>query len=401
MENKRFYSRKNYENDDEYFRKLNNIDKSKNWLFQNYIGGYYTSKNNRNNLFLSTPNNYDNPTNNEYNRRGSGLFFELNRKEKEIQKRKEKEQYRKDLLKQIEENEKRKQKLKIELYEENKVNDFKNNEYLLYKKEQEEEYEKLKKLNKNRKLKNEFIITNQKELTLNYNKNEDENKGKEEKINNNAHQEEIKNEKIKERIKEEMFNNYNSIISSNYPNIFGEKEELINYIDKEFQDFENIFDNNNDIENNKYENLFYNEDLGIINNNEFKNENKRYYINNNNLQNNIDKSYNSIFEKIEYVNDLTKSFKMKMKPSKYFNHKRDILLDSFSNMILQADNKSDKKDNYIKNKIKSLTNGIKEEEKISNNIEKKDAEKDLNEKSSNKNSTENIEIKKEEKEKDS
>ena len=197
-----------------------------------------------------------------------------------------------------------------------------------------------------------------------------------------------------------MFNNYNSIISSNYPNIFGEKEELINYIDKEFQDFENIFDNNNnDIENNKYENLFYNEDLGIINNNGHKNENKRYYINNNNLQNNIDKSYNSIFEKIEYVNDLTKSFKMKMKPSKYFNHKRDILLDSFSNMILQADNKSDKKDNYIKNKIKSLTNGIKEEEKISNNIEKKDAEKELNEKRSNKNSTENIEIKKEEKEK--
>ena len=348
MENKRFYSRKNYENDDEYFRKLNNIDKSKNWLFQNYIGGYYTSKNNRNNLFLSTPNNYDNPTNNEYNRRNSGLCFELNRKEKEIQKRKEKEQYRKDLLKQIEENEKRKQKLKRELFEENKVNDFKNNEYLLYKKEQEEEYEKLKKLNKNRKLKNEFIITNQKELTLNYSKNEDENKDKEEKVNNNVHQEEIKNEKIKERIKEEMFNNYNSIISSNYPNIFGEKEELINYIDKEFQDFENIFDNNNDIENNKYENLFYNEDLGIINNNGHKNENKRYYINNNNLQNNIDKSYNSIFEKIEYVNDLTKSFKMKMKPSKYFNHKRDILLDSFSNMILQADNKSDKKDNYIK-----------------------------------------------------
>ncbi len=58
MENKRFYSRKNYENNYEYFGKLNNIDKSKNWLYQNYIGGYYTSKNNRNNLFLSTPNKY-------------------------------------------------------------------------------------------------------------------------------------------------------------------------------------------------------------------------------------------------------------------------------------------------------------------------------------------------------
>ena len=88
-----------------------------------------------------------------------------------------------------------------------------------------------------------------------------------------------------------------------------------------------------------------------------------------------------------------------MKPSRYFNHKVDILLDSYSNMILQTD---DKKDNYIKSKIKSLTNGIKEEEKkISNIIEKEDMKNNLNQKDSNKYPIEKNKIRKEEIEKDS
>ena len=171
MEKEKFYVREKYENN---FRKFNKMNRA--WLFQNYIGGYYPLENNKRNSNYIKPtnnNNYLNDIiimnnnegiNNAYKEKNLGVFFEFNRKEKEIRKIKEKEQYRKDLLKQIKENERKKQNLKREIYEENKINELKNNEYLIYKKEQEEEFEKIKKLNKNRKLKNEFNLGNKRKF---------------------------------------------------------------------------------------------------------------------------------------------------------------------------------------------------------------------------------------------
>ena len=76
---------------------------------------------------------------------------------------------------------------------------------------------------------------------------------------------------------------------------------------------------------------------------------------------------------------------MKITPKNYFNHKIDILLDSYSNMILYNDTK---KDNYIKDKINKLNVDIKNEEakEIINN--EKDMNDKLNEKGNNQTSLE-------------
>ena len=196
--------------------------------------------------------------------------------------------------------------------------------------------------------------------------------------------EEINKERRKERKKEEITENYNRIIRSNNYNMFEEKEELKNYLDKEYQDFLFFLDDNINDEKGKEiteKNIVINNDLKISNNIiKYKNENQRYNIYNKNIQKNIDKKYKYVFEQISYINDYTKSYKMKMGPKNYFNHKIDILLDSYSNMILYNDTK---KDNYIKDKINKLNVDIKNEEarEIINN--EKDMNDKLNEKGNN------------------
>ena len=309
-------------------------------------------------------------------------FYDLNRKEKEIQKINEKGKYRRDLLNQIEENEKRRRNKKKEIDEENKINEIKYKEYLLYKQKQDEEFENIKKLNKNKKLKSQFNIENQNNNVL-LNKIED-NKIEKEEIKKMDKSEEINKERRKERKKEEITENYNRIIRSNNYNMFEEKEELKNYLDKEYQDFLFFLDDNINDEKGKEiteKNIVINNDLKISNNIiKYKNENQRYNIYNKNIQKNIDKKYKYVFEQISYINDYTKSYKMKITPKNYFNHKIDILLDSYSNMILYNDTK---KDNYIKDKINKLNVDIKNEEakEIINN--EKDMNDKLNEKGNN------------------
>ena len=409
------YERLNYKDNKEY---LNNIDEHKNWIFNNYINNksgefykpkYYegtisplsqnyklskgfnniNSKEFQNNNYLNSMIKINNNINmnhidmNNINKKiNIESFYDFNRKEKEIQKINEKGKYRRDLLNQIEENEKRRRNKKKEIDEENKINEIKYKEYLLYKQKQDEEFENIKKLNKNKKLKSQFNIENQNNNVL-LNKIED-NKIKKEEIKKMDKSEEINKERRKERKKEEITENYNRIIRSNNYNMFEEKEELKNYLDKEYQDFLFFLDDNINDEKGKEiteKNIVINNDLKISNNIiKYKNENQRYNIYNKNIQKNIDKKYKYVFEQISYINDYTKSYKMKITPKNYFNHKIDILLDSYSNMILYNDTK---KDNYIKDKINKLNVDIKNEEakEIINN--EKDMNDKLNEKGNN------------------
>jgi len=372
-------------NNNDNLKKINEINDSKKWIFENYIRDYFPSKINKsldhfqNNKYAKMNiNSHINPNIendiNKYKNVNMVTFFNLNRIEKEIQKNKEKEKYRRDLLRQIEENERRKKEKEREIEEENKINEMKNREYLIYKQRQEEEYERIKKIYQNKKIKSQFNIENQN--IFSNNKKLDDSEKKEEKINDTKNKEEIEKEKRRERKKEEITNNYNTIIRSNYFNMFEEKEELKNYIDKEYQDFLFILDDINTNNDKINENILLNNNLRMTNDiNNFKKENKRYNIHNNNIKKNVDKKYNYIFDKISYANELTKSYKIKMEPSKYFNHEIDILLDSYSHMII---NKDKSKNNYLKDKINRLSDDIKKEESIEQKIEVEQKDKNDN-----------------------
>ena len=168
-------------NNNDNLKKINEMDNSKKWIFENYIGDYLPSKiNNYNKSLEHLPNNkyakmnIDSNINpniendiNKYKNVNMVSFFNLNRIEKEIQKNKEKEKYRRDLLRQIEENERRKKEKEREIEEENKINEMKNREYLIYKQRQEEEYERIKKIYQNKKIKSQLRIENKNIFTNN------------------------------------------------------------------------------------------------------------------------------------------------------------------------------------------------------------------------------------------
>ena len=138
MEKERPYERitnRNINGNAQYLKKLEKINETKNWVFGNY--------NNPNNNTI----NMNNPSFIRYNQNqisekevssNNYLSSILNLRDKEIQREKEKEKYRKDLLKQIEENERRRKNKKREIDQENKINEIKYREYLLYKQKQEE-----------------------------------------------------------------------------------------------------------------------------------------------------------------------------------------------------------------------------------------------------------------------
>lgn len=373
MENEFPYQRMNYSNINENLR--NKKDITKQWIFSNYIGDESNNLNKyyMGNSLMPLPNEFNYNHNDDSIRsisrnninNNDELSIDFKMKDKEIQMNKVKEQYRKDLLRQIEENEKRRKAKIREIDEENRINDIKNKEYLIYKQKQEEEYERLKRLKENKKMKSQFIIENQKYDISYYNTKRDniENIRNINKSKNIITEEEEKKDILKEREKEKIINNYNKIIRSNYTNMFEEKQELLNYMNLEFSDFYNTLDNviENDKKKEIYKDTNINKNLIIPDGYyKFKKDKGRYNLYSNTIHKNVDKKYGYIFEQISDVNDLTKSYQLKIKPSIYFNHDIDILLDSYSNMLLLNNNRNS--NNYINEKINKLTRNIKSHE---------------------------------------
>ena len=110
--------------------------------------------NSQNNVFLNKSQNniennkynYNNSVNNGYS---SLSFMDLDVNKRDILKKAENERYRNYLLNQIEENNQRKINKKKELEEENRLEEIRSKEYFEFKEKQEQEYEKIKKMNKN------------------------------------------------------------------------------------------------------------------------------------------------------------------------------------------------------------------------------------------------------------
>ena len=339
MEKESVYDKVNYKNN-------NRIKSPNNLIFENYISNNRNSSQFKNRMYINQ-NIINNNLKDE-----KGLLFNLNRKEDDYQRKKEKEEYRKDLLKQIEDNERRKKERKRQLEEENKLNEIKNMKYLMYKQKQEEEFEKIKKMNNNKRMKSQFNDINQENSNYNYNK-------KRENIKVKEVEKDIKTKKREEREREEITNNYNRIVRMNYYNMFEEKEELKDYINKEFNDYLYILDDETEYEKNrKIKNI--NEELPMNYNNRYQNENNRYNIHRDIIHKYVDKENKMNYDKISDVNEIIKSYKVEIRPSIYFNHEIDTLLNSYSNLIMY---KNDKEINYINKKINKLSNDIKKNEK--------------------------------------
>ena len=350
MEKESVYDKVNYKNN-------NRIKSPNNLIFENYISNnknssidlsnkYYNSSQFKNRMYINQ-NIINNNLKDE-----KGLLFNLNRKEDDYQRKKEKEEYRKDLLKQIEDNERRKKERKRQLEEENKLNEIKNMKYLMYKQKQEEEFEKIRKMNNNKRMKSQFNDINQENSNYNYNK-------KRENIKVKEVEKDIKTKKREEREREEITNNYNRIVRMNYYNMFEEKEELKDYINKEFNDYLYILDDETEYEKNrKIKNI--NEELPMNYNNRYQNENNRYNVHRDIIHKYVDKENKMNYDKISDVNEIIKSYKVEIRPSIYFNHEIDTLLNSYSNLIMY---KNDKEINYINKKINKLSNDIKKNEK--------------------------------------
>ena len=339
MEKESVYDKVNYKNN-------NRIKSPNNLIFENYISNNRNSSQFKNRMYINQ-NIINNNLKDE-----KGLLFNLNRKEDDYQRKKEKEEYRKDLLKQIEDNERRKKERKRQLEEENKLNEIKNMKYLMYKQKQEEEFEKIRKMNNNKRMKSQFNDINQENSIYNNNKKRENIKAKEV-------EKDIKTKKREEREREEITNNYNRIVRMNYYNMFEEKEELKDYINKEFNDYLYILDDETEYEKNrKIKNI--NEELPMNYNNRYQNENNRYNIHRDIIHKYVDKENKMNYDKISDVNEIIKSYKVEIRPSIYFNHEIDTLLNSYSNLIMY---KNDKEINYINKKINKLSNDIKKNEK--------------------------------------
>ena len=292
---------------------------------------------NPNNYSLNNLNiiNGNNNINNAFN-----SFMDLDPYKKDIQKMQQKENYRKELLKQIEENELRKNIKKREMDELNRIEEIKNQEYFLLKEKQEEEYERIKKLNKNRKLKSQFSL----ETNLLNISNDKLNNSNNQFINNSS----LDNEEQKEKDEgiQKISNNYQKIVSGKPKNLFEEKEELKNYIDNEYQDlFQTVkldidnqkYSNQNNLLLNSYElpqkyfsnsvklnpsknynlgNNNYGGDLKLSNyerNLLRKNKMKKYHISNDIISKRVNNEYNFIFNEISNLNNLSKNYKMEIK----------------------------------------------------------------------------------------
>ena len=341
MEKESVYDKVNYKNN-------NRIKSPNNLIFENYISNNRNSSQFKNRMYINQ-NIINNHLKDE-----KGLLFNLNRKEDDYQRKKEKEEYRKDLLKQIEDNERRKKERKRQLEEENKLNEIKNMKYLMYKQKQEEEFEKIKKMNNNKRMKSQFNDINQENSIYNNNNNK-----KRENIKVKEVEKDIKTKKREEREREEITNNYNRIVRMNYYNMFEEKEELKDYINKEFNDYLYILDDETEYEKNrKIKNI--NEEFPMNYNNRYKNENNRYNIHRDIIHKYVDEENKMNYDKISDVNEIIKSYKVEIRPSIYFNHEIDTLLNSYSNLIMY---KNDKEINYINKKINKLSNDIKKNEK--------------------------------------
>jgi len=312
-----------------------------------YPNIYLNNIKSNNNMLLLNNNNKEN----QFQNNSFQSLIDLDPNKRDMIKKVENEKYRKDLLKQIEENNQRKNIKKKEIEEQNRIDEIKNQEYFILKEKQEEEFERIKKLNKNRKLKSQFT-SERNILNSSY-----DNKSNNQSIDNSdiINQEKIENDAKIQKIEK----NYQKIVNGNNVNMFEEKEELKNFIDKEYEDlFKSIeieIDNQKNYNGNNllksvelpirnYDNLriinphsrnnhiIYGNDLklsNIMNNDRnifIKNKNKKikYYLSNNIIQRNVENEYNNIFKKISNIDDLTKSYKIEINPKIYYNNENEL-----------------------------------------------------------------------------
>ena len=320
------------------FRYNNNNNNSVPYYMINPLDNFSNNQNN-NNLLLSDNSSRNNAgynyTNNSYN-----SFIDLDSNRRDIRKKYENEKYRRDLLNQIEDNRQRINKKKKEIEEQNRIDEIKNQEYYIFKEKQAEEYEKIRKLYKNKKMK-----------SLNFDGNVLNISSESKNLNIDQSNESVNNQEKKEQNEKilKISKNYEKIFSGKSGNMFEEKEELQNNIDKEYEDliksieididnqknfngntllksvalprreFSDILNLNNNFYN-SYKNIgnelqLSNYERNMIN----RNKKKKYYIANDIMQKKIEYDYRSILKKVSNVENLTKSYKMEINPKIYFN----------------------------------------------------------------------------------
>ena len=287
----------------------------------NYLNNRFGNNNINDNLH---PNNLQKYQNNSVN-----SFFDLNTSVKDIQKKIEKEKYINDLKKQMEEDRQRAIITKKKIEEQNRIDEKKNEEYYLQKERQEEEYERLRKLKKNRKLKSQFGIDGN-ILTIS---NDNKYKSNSQSIDNlelNNQEQNKTNEQI------QKINNYQSQNNINgYPrNTFEEKEELKNYVDQQYRDLfksvEMLIDNqklygaNNlskTLEQQRYLNNFNNlfKFPKFERKFNYKDKMKKYYISNDVVSKKVENDYDYIFKNLSDLDYLTKNYKRKMSPKVFYS----------------------------------------------------------------------------------
>ena len=354
----------------------------------NYINNRFIKNNINDNLYSNNLQRYQNNSVNS--------FFDLNTSQKDIQKKIEKEKYRNDLKKQMEEDRQRAINKKKEIDEQNRIDEIKNEEYYLQKEKQEEEYEQLRKLKKNRKLKSQFSIDGNILTISNDNKY---------KINSQSIDNLTLNTQEKNKTNEQAQKISNHQSQSNiggYPrNTFEEKEELKNYVDQQYRDLfksmEVLIDNQmlygaNNLSKtfeqqkylnnyNSFNNLFKFPKFERKNNLPYKNKMKKYYISNDVISKKVENDYDYIFKELSDLDNLTKNYKRRMSPKLFYNDNRNGNMNSyFKNYGIKnkykiketQENKDDKEENQTDNKTENEAGNKDDNIENKENIENQD-----------------------------
>jgi len=340
----------------------------------------YLNNNINNNLYSNNLQNYQNNS--------VSSFFDLNTSQKDLQKKIEKDKYRNELKRQMEEDRQRAINKKKQLEEQNRIDEIKNEEYYLQKEKQEEAYEQLRKLKKNRKLKSQFGIDGNILTISNDNKY---------KINSQSIDNSTQNIQEENKTNEQIQNNNNYQSPNNirgYPrSTFEEKEELKNYVDQQYNDLfksvEILIDNQKLYGANNLSKTF--EQQRYLNNSNnfnnmfrfpklerkvnYKDEMKKYYISNDVISKKVENDYDYIFKELSDLDNLTKNYKRKMSPKIFYD---DNKKDNFNSLIKNYD---------IKNKYK-----IKVPQENEENKEEKDKTENKIDNVENKENIDNQEI---------
>ena len=348
----------------------------------NYLNNRFGNNNINDNLYS---NNLQ-----KYKKNSVNSFFDLNTSDKDLQKKIEKEQYRNDLKKQMEEDRQRAINKKKEIEEQNRIDEKKNEEYYLQKERQEQEYEQLRKLKKNRKLKSQFGIDGN-ILTLS---NDNKFKSNSQSIDNlplNNQEQNKSNEQA------QNINNYQSQKNINgYPrNSFEEKEELKNYVDQQYRDLfksvEMLIDNQKLYGLNSLSKTFEQQRyLNSINNFNnlfrfpkfekkinYKDKMKKYYISNDVVSKKVENDYDYIFKELSDLDNLTKNYKRKMSPKVFYSDNKKATLNPYYKnydikdkyKIKEPEENEENKDNQVENKddnVGNKENNVENKENVDN-----------------------------------